>query len=167
MWVFFYHTNLTTVFQTYGGSVSVLLNAYSKNTQSWAEPHRYMFSYPLSHKNRRPSISCNPQTFSTLHGLQILDTYSTLLYLLPNTKFLFGMICRIPSHSSVLIGSQYREDGKIDTLLLRINTLLTRLEVRPGSCPLRIVDMWIGKPPALSSSVMGHLHSLPFNYSSS
>jgi len=59
---------------------------------------------------------------------------------------------RIPSHSSVLIGSQMvkehlssREDGKIDTLLLRTNTFLTQLKVRPGSCPLRIVDMWIGR----------------------
>ena len=99
--------------------------------------------------------------------------YSTLLYLLPNTKFLD----RIPSHSPVLVGSQYveerlssREDGKIDTPTLRISTILTQLKVRPGSCPLRIVDMWIGKPPAnymmvLSSSVMGHLRSFPFNYS--
>jgi len=37
---------------------------------------------------------------------------------------------------------------KIDALLLRINILLTQLKDCSGSWPLRIVDMWIGKPPA-------------------
>jgi len=61
----------------------------------------------------------------------------------------------ISSRSSILVGSQYveghpssGEDGIVDTFLLRINTLPTQLKVHPESCPLRIVDMWIGKPPA-------------------
>jgi len=56
---------------------------------------------------------------------------------------------RIPSHSSLLAASMLKNIyllenmEKIDTLLLRINTILTQLKVRPGSRPLRIVVRYV------------------------
>jgi len=67
------------------------------------------------------------------------QTLFNIVYLLPQHEVSLWHD-RIPSNSSVLIGSQYveehlssREDGKIDIALLRINTLLTQLKVRLGA----------------------------------
>jgi len=141
-----------------------------------------MFRYSLSHKKKGGGVSLSvvtPRIFSTLSGSQSSVAHPQTLLNIAVLVAQHGVSLwhgRVPSHSSVLIGSQYveehlssREDRKNRHPPTPNQHSPHPIESPPSELPAEncgYVDRETARSMMdLSPSVMGHLRSLPFNHS--